>query len=326
MRILIIGANGYIGAWLSSSLALSGNSVTALCYPYIPNDHEWCSLMQELVVADVSSEQDIDKVTDQYYDVAIHLVSLDHHDSNNEPGYVNSINVMPVWNILEAFKRKNTLKKFIYFSTIQVYGKIPFKVIKEYESASPINPYGLTHLLAENICDMYNNSSEIDCVIVRLSNSYGDPIFPNNNCWWLAINDLCKAAYFDKKILLLSDGSPQRDFIHMSDVYNAIKTLIIGMNEKNTSNLYHLSSGKTITILEAAHVIKNIYKKRYNNNIEVILDNGNVSIDSKIYGKIDRYTISNKKLRSLGFIPTTEIADGVKRMFQYFERQNGFAK
>ena len=60
--------------------------------------------MKEVVVGDITSDNVIDKITSQSFDVAIHLVSLDHNESNKPPNYVNSINVMPVWNFLEAFK------------------------------------------------------------------------------------------------------------------------------------------------------------------------------------------------------------------------------
>ena len=117
------------------------------------------------------------KITTQSYDVAIYLVSLDHNDSNKSPEFVNSINVLPVWNLLESFKTKKTLKRFIYFSTIHVYGNIDSKIVEETHNTFPHKAYGLTHLMCENICNMYNLSSEIDCINVRLSNSYGSPFF-----------------------------------------------------------------------------------------------------------------------------------------------------
>jgi UDP-glucose 4-epimerase len=318
-RILVIGANGYIGARLSSLLAMSGNSVTALCFPSVPEDEKWCSLMDEVVVGDVTSDKAIDDITNQYYDVAIHLVSLDHHDSNKSPSFVSSINVMPVWKLLEAFKTKKTLSRFIYFSTIHVYGKIPSQVIEESEDTNPISQYGLTHLLAENICNMYTESSEIDCINVRLSNSYGQPVFQTNNCWWLVINDLCKTAYYEKKIKLLSDGSSQRDFIHSTDVFKAIDTLIKTEKVPNTNSTYHISSGKTITILELAHVVKSVFEKRYIEEIEVTTYNDTKSKHPNTFSDANRYLISNTKLKSLGFSPAKDIETGIEEMFIYFE-------
>ena len=89
-----------------------------------------------------------------------------------------------------------------------------------------LNIYGLTHFLSEDICSYYNVNTETDCINVRLSNSYGSPVFMENNCWWLVINDLCKTAFSKDEIKLLSDGSPQRDFIQSSDICRAIEILI----------------------------------------------------------------------------------------------------
>ena len=71
------------------------------------------------------------------------------------------------------------------------------------QQINPINAYGLTHLLSENICNYYNAKRETDCINVRLSNSYGSPVFNENMCWWLVVNDLCKSAFLKNKIDLL---------------------------------------------------------------------------------------------------------------------------
>lgn len=313
-NILIIGASGYIGARLSYLLAKNGNNVTALCFPSIPKDENWCTLMAEVIVADITSIGMIDQITDQSFDIAIHLVSLDHHDSNKAPNLVNSINVIPVWNLLEAFKTKKTLKRFIYFSTIHVYGKTPNQRIEESHNTNPSTPYGLTHLLAENICNMYNATTDIDCINVRLSNSYGSPFFHENNCWWLVVNDICRTAFTEKKIVLKSDGSALRDFIHYVDIYNAIRCLI--ENDLDyIDRTFHLSSGKTISILKIAEKVKNIYYKRYGEEIQIQFPNNKKTIKRTK----ETYIISNQKIKSLGFKQKVELDDGINELFSYLE-------
>jgi UDP-glucose 4-epimerase len=319
-NILIIGASGYIGARLSYLLAKDGNNVTALCFSFVPKDKKWCSLMKEVVVGDITSDNVIDKITSQSFDVAIYLVSLDHYDSNKAPTFVNSVNVMPVWNLLESFKTKKTLKRFIYFSTIHVYGKIPNKVIEESHNTCPSNPYGLTHLLAENICNMYNATSEIDCINIRLSNSYGSPVFKENNCWQLVVNDLCRSAFRNKKIQLLSDGSPQRDFVHSLDLFQAIKLLINSNLSNFSNNIFNLSSGKTLTILEIAHAIKSVYKQKYKSDICVRFIDNAISENTDKFAHNSKYQIENKKLTSIGFNPKMKLEDGILEIFDFLEK------
>jgi UDP-glucose 4-epimerase len=315
-RVLVIGATGYIGARLSYLLAKSGHSVTALCYPKTLDDKEWLSYMEEIIIGDITSEKVLNKITNQYYDIAIHLVSLDHHDSNKQPTFVNSINVLPVWNLLEMFKVKETLKKFIYFSTIHVYGKFPNKIINESERTNPISPYGLTHLMAENVCSMYNQTSEIRCLNARLSNSYGSPFFKENNCWWLVVNDLCNMAFNDGEIVLTSDGSALRDFIHYQDVFNAIQKLIIESNDKREDNVFHISSGKTHSIFQLAELVKKTYYSRFNKEIQIELP---MILKSKQNEFKGNYIINNQKILKLGFKQEIGLETGINELFDYLE-------
>ncbi len=317
-KVLVAGACGYLGARLSKSLSEEGYGVTTFD-SYDPSDHtQWTSMMDEVIVGDIRDETTISKLASKSFDVVINLISLDHHKSENTPNFISLINVMPTWNLLEQFTKKG-LEKFIYFSTIQVYGTFPQEKITEDRIPNPLNAYGLTHLLSENICNYYNNS-ETECINVRLSNSYGSPVFNENNCWWLVINDLCKTAHEKQEINLSSDGSPQRDFIHGSDVSRAIKVLINTDKKNINHNTFHISSENTLTIWELAHAVKKVYKDRYNIDIEISALKNKSSVPSDIFSKSKKYTITNSKLKSLGFTPKTELKTGINEIFDYLDR------
>ena len=72
------------------------------------------------------------------------------------------------------------------------------KKISNNHKKNPISVYGMTHLLSENICNYFNNISNIDCTNIRLSNGYGPPVFNNPGCWDLVINNFCLSAYKEK--------------------------------------------------------------------------------------------------------------------------------
>ncbi len=316
MKVVITGGNGYIGARLSQYLANRGDQVIPVCFPGVPNNEVWKNKMFTTIEGDLRDDTIIKQISDFNPDAIIHLVSLDHFDSEKDPKYVNDINVLPTWRLLDAGV-KIGLKKFIYFSTIQVYGKLPDEIINEEQPIVPTNTYGLTHYLSERICDHYNRNFSTDVISVRLSNSYGDPIFPENNCWWLAINDICKGAYYNKEIRLLSDGTPKRDFIHGNDVCEGTR-ILLNTDCKSNSNSYHLSSGNTLTLLELAQVIKQEYKFRYNESIPIYTPQGLIH-ESLLLADKRGYTISNLKLRNLGYSPFYSIEMGINELFTYFE-------
>lgn len=316
MKIVITGGNGYIGARLSQFLAINGEEVIPVCFPSIPEDEDWRSKMFAILKGDIRQDETIAEIAELMPDIIIHLVSLDHFDSEKAPDFVNSINVLPTWRLLDACT-KNGLKKFIYFSTIQVYGKLPNIIIDETLLTNTVNTYGLTHLLSEQICDHYNRKTESNVISIRLSNSYGDPIFAENNCWLLAINNLCKNAFTHKEIRLLSDGTPQRDFIHGNDICNAVR-ILINSDEKLANNTYHISSANTLTLMELALIIKSEFKKRYNQILPIITPKG-IDRVSELAVQNEKYTISNNKIKSLGFSPTISINQGVNELFTYLE-------
>jgi UDP-glucose 4-epimerase len=320
MKIVITGGNGYIGARLSQYLATKGEQVIPVCFPSIPEDEAWRNKMFAILKGDLRQDETIAEIAELKPDVIIHLVSLDHFDSEKEPGFVNDINVLPTWRLLNACT-KIGLKKFIYFSTIQVYGKLPNSIIDESQPAKPANTYGLTHLLSEQICDHYNRKTATNVISIRLSNSYGDPVFNENNCWWLAINDLCKNAYTNKEIRLLSDGTPQRDFIHGNDVCQAIKKIIEYEPKKIESNIYHISSALTLTLMEIAKIVKNVYQNRYNQKLPILTPNKIISED-EIISKSEKYQISNNKIREIGFTPQYDLNKGINDLFNYLEKNH----
>ncbi len=318
-RILITGACGYLGANLSKYLIYAGYNVTAFDSfepkSYLP----WNSLIEKVIIGDIRDDNCLKDLAKNKFDIIIHLISLDHNKSEENPNFVNSINVMPTWNILEKFSESN-LDKFIYFSTFHVYGRVEPLQITENYNTSPQNIYGLTHLLSEKVCSYYNDKTDINCINVRLSNSYGSPVFKENNCWWLVINELCLNAFKHNIIKLKSDGSPLRDFIHISDVCRAVNFLLDNKKKNISNNIYHISNGKTLTILELAHKVKSVFEIRYNKKIEVILPDNSISTNPNKYKNINRYIIDNTRIKNLGYKPKTNLTKGIMEIFDYLEQ------
>ena len=316
-KVLITGACGYLGARLSKYLAINGYSITAFD-SFDPSRYsQWTSLMDEVIVGDIRDEKVVSDLVDKQFDVVIHLISLDHHKSEDDPNFVSSINVMPTWNLLDKLT-KNGLEKFIYFSTLQVLGKIPTTQIDESFSPAPINKYGLTHLLCENIVDYYNKTTETKCINVRLSNGYGSPVFKENNCWWLAINDLCKMAFQIGSINLASDGSPQRDFVHNSDISRAIEILVEAPGDF-IDNIFHIASGETLTILELANIVAAVFKEKYDKEINICLPDNSVSNGLNTSQNDQRFSIVTTKMKKMGFKPQMSLKKGIYNIFEFLD-------
>ena len=317
MKIVITGASGYIGSRLCLFLSENGHDITAVCSSKIPQQKGWTEKVKQFIVGDIRDEVIIEKISNLKADVIIHLVSLDHHDSEKKPSFVSEINVQPTWNLLDACTAKG-LKKFIYFSTIHVYGKNQNGFVFENQTITPFNAYALTHALSEEICNYYNRKTETECINIRLSNSYGEPVFLDAKCWSLIINDLTRSAFENKKIILNGDGSPIRDFIHYSDICNAIDSLV--KNNIKNENTFHLSSSNSITMLDVAIKVKEVYFEIYGEEIPVFINkNERVTefITNKNSAKVN--SISNTLIGKHSIKIDKNLKDGIHDLFRYLQ-------
>mgnify|MGYP001340003820 CR=1 FL=1 len=320
MKIVITGAGGYLGSRLSLYLTEKGHQVIAVCSSKIPQQKGWTEKIKQFIVGDIRDEVIIEKISKLKADVIIHLVSLDHHDSEKKPSFVSEINVQPTWNLLDACTA-NGLKKFIYFSTIHVYGKNQNGFVFENQSSTPFNAYALTHALSEEICNYYDRKTETECINIRLSNSYGEPVFLDAKCWSLIVNDLTRSAFENKKIILNGNGSPIRDFIHYSDICNAIDSLV--KNNIKNENTFHLSSSNSITMLDVAIKVKEVYFEIYGEEIPVFINKNERITEFSTNKDISKVnSISNTLIKQYSFNVVKNLKDGIKDLFLFLENQS----
>jgi len=317
MKVVITGGNGYIGGRLSLFLTAHGHEVTAVCFSEIPQKEGWTDIIHQTLIGDITNQETIKQISELNADAIIHLVSLDHFDSENDPNFAAKVNIQPTWNLLEKCSAKG-LKKFIYFSTVQVYGKNQNGIIVEDQTPTPFNAYGLTHYLSEEICNFYNRKTITSCINIRLSNSYGEPVFNDANCWDLVINNLCLSAIENGKIILKGDGTPKRDFINYKTICECINQ-ILSISAESNRNTFHLSSGISISMLDAAFIVQKTYKNKYKKNIEIYI-NGDELVEkqlpfSKVYAEI-----SNKHLKSLINLNPLVLEEGVLQIFDYLDK------
>ena len=103
------------------------------------------------------------------------------------------------------------IRKALQMDMMRSLIKADTKLIDEKHKKKICNIYSLTHSMCEDLLLKLN--SKLKSHSLRLSNSYGMPVLKNINCWWLVLNDLCRSAKKNGKIIIKSDGTALRDFI-----------------------------------------------------------------------------------------------------------------
>jgi nucleoside-diphosphate-sugar epimerase len=320
MRILVAGANGYLGGRISEYLAGQGHSVTALVHRLPEDSGSWQKKMTRVIEGDAASEETLVSALRDDIDSIVFTISLDHRMSGQDPSRTLDINVGIFWKLLAIYSRKAG-GRVIYLSTQQVYGRYENNaVINESTPLIPVNAYGLTHQYCEELGSLYTREKGFKCISIRLSNSFGAPVFPECNCWWLAINDLCKMALEKGEIKLISDGTPQRDFIPAGDVCRAIEILATAPFPAIEYPSYNLGSGRTHTILEVAHETAETCAKKYGKDVPVVLPDNKISPNARRRRDIPRFRYDISRIQRLGFTPSTSLLPGIEEVLDYLEK------
>jgi UDP-glucose 4-epimerase len=270
MKILITGATGYIGSYLVKYLSKDDkNHIIPLCRKLPEHFDDWNDEFQ-VIEADVTDLNELSGKIQSPIDCLIHLASFNDINTSKFPDQALIVNGVGTRNVLEI-ARQYKCPNFIYFSTLQVYGK---ELQGKYTHETPVNcqdDYALTHFIAEEYCRMFSLRYKLNIGILRPSNVFGCPIDHRVNRWTLIPTSLCLSAFKDNKITLRSSGKQNRDFVSLDYVSKSVKHLI-----ENTSigfKIYNVTSEQLFSVKEIAQMVKSSAKIILNKDVELVFDN-----------------------------------------------------
>jgi UDP-glucose 4-epimerase len=129
-------------------------------------------------------------------------------------------NVLGTTNIMEA-ALQNKVKKIVYASTWEVYGKAQYEPIDEKHPCNPDHPYNITKLAGENMVFSYNKLKGVNAVALRLGTAYGEGL-RDNSVFALFINK----ALDKTPITIQGEGKQFRQFVHAEDIGRAFSLAI----------------------------------------------------------------------------------------------------
>lgn len=309
--ILITGALGNLGLWLSETLKKEGANIILLakCSKNLPIEKE-----NQIIYCDISNSKEcIESLKNISIDIIVHIASINNNTSAVDfDKKALEINSFGTRNMLSLAKLKK-IKKFIYLSTFQVYGKTSGH-ITETTPIHPIDDYSITQFFAEEYIRMFNRVYGIPYIILRLTNCYGALKDLESKRWRQLINDLARMAVQEQKLVLKTNGEERRDFIWTGDVCNAISSLIKFPGVINDT--FNLSSGQTFSLSEIAHFVKEVYMTEYGISIPV---EQKLNI-SEVTNNFDLHVSNNKISELIPFQSHNKIKDEVLSIFKLLKK------
>ena len=240
---LVTGAAGFIGSMLAKRLLEFGNKVVTIdnlstgFETAIPEGVEFIN-------GGCHEYNVVKKLENREFDAIFHIAGQSSGEISFEnPVYDLQTNTQSTILLLELAKKINC-KRFLYASTMSVYGDQPDNQINEDTSLEPKSFYGVGKLASEHYLRIYQKYG-INCTALRLFNVYG-PGQNMKNIKQGMVSIFLAMALNDRKIIVKGDKKRYRDFVYIDDVVEAfIKAMnsnIIGVNT------YNVCSGSKTTI------------------------------------------------------------------------------
>jgi len=278
-RILLIGANGFIGSHLAEYMNLHHEVHLTLVSRMI-SDHLLKLKERKNVTVIQGDYQDLLFIEPilRTVDIVYHLASSSFPSSSwNNPQQDVEKNLKPTIDLFSACTYTG-VKKIVFISSAgTIYGNNQ-GLLNEETPAMPFSPYGIVKYAIENFLEYYRLKSGINYDIYRLSNVYGPG---QNKVGFGVINTWLRNAKEDAIIKVYGDGTASKDYIYIDDAVRLMSHSVV--SDEDTSFLFNICSSETHSLNDIIRVIENILDKPL--NVEYIdrakSDNAIVRLDNK---------------------------------------------
>ncbi len=272
INILITGGAGYIGSHVCHLLIDQGYNVTCID-SLITGNKKLLPKEVNLEVFDISEEEKVTRlIQSNKFDLVIHFAGLIRVDESvQEPEKYREFNFIKAKKFLETCF-KNNLKKVIFSSTAAVYGDPKNEKVTEENPTDPLNPYATSKLELENFIKETSTKYNSKYIILRYFNVAGADRQMRTGLISKVSTHLIKVASEvatnQRDHLIINgddydtaDGTPIRDYIHVSDLADihliSAKYLVSGGN----SNLFNCGYGNGYSVKEIIKNLNHILKK-----------------------------------------------------------------
>ena len=301
-KLLITGGCGFIGSNLVAFLTQENDYEIRILDNLSLGSKDTVSAFDvELIQGDILEESVLDNAL-QDIDAVIHLAAHTRViESIDNPLLNFRTNVIGTYNLLSLCRNKG-ITKIINASTGGAILGEATPPINEDMVANPMSPYGASKLSSEAYSSAFNHSYGMKISSLRFSNVYGPYSFHKGSV----------VAHFFKQIIhgddltVYGDGTQSRDFVFSRDLCEGIKLAV----ENDAPGVYQLGSGKPTSLNQLIDLIRKI--------VGDTLDFKVVYKDFRQGEIIHTWTDISKAGKYLGYQPSTNLAEGLKRTWEWF--------
>ena len=309
-RCLVTGGAGFIGSNIAKKLIKDNHEVYIidnLKTGYIDNIPDEATFIN----GDFSQDNILSKLNNTKFDIVFHIGGQSSGEiSYEDPEYDLNTNTLSTLKLLQ-YCQKTGCKKFVYASTMSVYGeKEGQEQFSELDDTNPKSFYAVGKLASEKYMDIFSKQFGIDFVSLRYFNVYG--VGQNlENLKQGMVSIYLKQFFDDSFSEVIVKGSLERfrDLVYIDDVADI--TIESAFNKKYNNQIINVGTGVKTTVRDILELIK----EYSGSNKEIKIEGGTPGDQFGIYA-------DNSKLLSLYKNDLVLFKDGLKKMIDWIKEDS----
>jgi dTDP-glucose 4,6-dehydratase len=249
-RVLVTGADGFLGSHLTERLLSLGATVAVLVRPSsvvgtvghaLRNLGEVKTRLDRIIAADVAGSDAMTAILDWQPERILHLAAEAYVDrSFDHPGDVLRSNLDGTLRVLEAARRCPRLERVVVTSSSEIYGDAQTPAIDETHPLQPTSPYAASKLAADRLAYAYHRTYSLPVSIIRPFNTFG-PRHPYD-----VIPKFIARALGGDPLVIHGSGEQSRDFSYVDDMVEAF--VVMGEHPAAIGRTVNFGTGVATTI------------------------------------------------------------------------------
>jgi CDP-glucose 4,6-dehydratase len=316
-RALVTGAHGFVGSHLAKALLERGEAVRVLDRP-APREADvggerrsglellGIAAEVELAEGDLRDAEAVAAAVDGC-EAVFHLAAQTIVGvARRSPVETFEVNVRGAWNVFEACRGRGA-GRVVFASSDKAYGSSPELPYREDFPLRGINPYDASKAAADVVARSYARAYGLPIAVTRFANVYGGGDLNFSRL----VPETVVAVLDRRPPAIRSDGSPERDFLHVDDAVDAYLAIEAALGGDGAAGEAFNAGG------ERPHSVREV--------VETIASLAGAGPDPDFQGpgspegEIDRQFVDSTKLRELtGWAPAVALEDGLRRTLEWY--------
>jgi len=318
-RVLVTGADGFIGSHLVESLLEEGCNVRAFVYYNSFNSWGWLDTLPiekkkllDVFCGDIRDPNGVRKALEGI-DVVFHLAALiaipfSYHSPDS---YVDT-NIKGTLNVLQGARDLNT-SRVLVTSTSEVYGTAKYVPIDENHPYQGQSPYSATKIGADRLAESFHRSFSLPVTIVRPFNTYGPRQSARAVIPTIITQLLCGADS-----IKLGSLHPTRDLVYVRDTVRGF--IEIAKSDRTIGEEVNIATQREISIGDIANMLIGIIRP----GAQIESDDARLR---PVLSEVERLLGSNEKIQRLtGWRPKYELATGLAETIEWFRDKKNLSQ